>query len=147
ERARGRRMQPPRRLRRPRALARLPAMNLESDSALARAQLGRVSDGERFLKAIAAFDTLNDDDPNRVSFGGREVGYELRFSAQLFATTLSLRPDASEPLMLAARSQHLCRWMIPREDYPRDRAGYLRWRADLKKFHAARAAETLAGLG
>lgn len=122
-------------------------MNLESDRKLVRGQLGRVADADRFLKAIAAFDTLNDDDPNRVAFGGREVGYELRFSVQLFARTLSLRPDASEPLMLAARSQHVCRWMIPREDYPRDRAGYLRWRADLKKFHAARSAETLAGAG
>ncbi len=113
------------------------------DKDLVAAQLGRVADPARFLAAIGTFDLLNDDDPNRATLEGRPVGYEVFFSAHLFRRVLELDPEASEALMLAARSQHLCRWMIPREDYALDRAGYLKWRSDLKKFHASRAASAL----
>jgi hypothetical protein len=37
--------------------------------------------------------------------------------------------------------------MIPRANYPMDRAGYLRWRTDLKQFHARRAGEILRETG
>src|SRR5438105_4176918 len=60
---------------------------------------------------------------------------------------LRLCPNASEELRLAARSQHLCRWMIPRDSYPRTRPGYLQWREALKKFHAQKTGEILRGLG
>ncbi len=110
-------------------------------------QLGRVADSKRFCAAIARIDQLNDEDPNRASLDGREVGYELLFSVQLFARVLDLAPDASEGLMLAARSQHICRWMSPRGDYPEGRTGYLKWRADLKAFHASKAAEMLLESG
>lgn len=39
------------------------------------------------------------------------------------------------------------RWQIPRESYPRDRAGYLAWRSTLYAFHADRAAEILRDVG
>ncbi len=111
------------------------------------AQLGRVADRERFLAAIGAIDLLNDDDPTRTTLEGQPVGYELFFSVNLFRQVIELAPDASEALMLAARGQHICRWMIPREDYPMDRAGYLKWRADLKQFHARRTADVLEANG
>lgn len=111
------------------------------------AQLGRVADPARFMAAIGAIDLLNDDDPKRTSLEGRPVGYELYFSVHLFRRVVELAPGASEALMLAARSQHICRWMIPREDYAMDRAGYLKWRSDLKKFHASRAASVLEAQG
>src|SRR5690606_33808005 len=60
---------------------------------------------------------------------------------------LRLQPEASEPLQLAARSQHLCRWEIPRESYPAGRAGYLRWRRDLQQFHARKSAAILTEVG
>ena len=50
-------------------------------------------------------------------------------------------------MRLAARCQHLCRWQIPRANYPPTRAGYLKWRADLKKFHAQRAGDILRETG
>lgn len=114
-------------------------MDLKSDKELVAAQSKRTRDAKRFLQTIAYFDALNDDDRKRVAWGGRDIGYELYFSIQLFSKVLELAPAASEELLLAARSQHICRWMIPREDYPMDRAGYLKWRADLKKFHASKA--------
>jgi hypothetical protein len=58
-----------------------------------------------------------------------------------------LEPEASIPLQLAGRSQHLMRWHIPRETFPKDRPGYLRWRTTLYDFHADRAAEVLREVG
>jgi len=48
---------------------------------------------------------------------------------------------------LAARSQHLMRWSIPRSQCPMDRAGYLKWRTTLYDFHAERAGEVLRQVG
>ena len=59
----------------------------------------------------------------------------------------TLCPNASEELRLAARGQHLCRWMISRRSYEMTKAGYLRWRNDLKKFHAQKAGDILREAG
>jgi len=37
--------------------------------------------------------------------------------------------------------------MIPREQYPMTREGYLKWRTQLKEFHARKAGEILKGVG
>jgi hypothetical protein len=37
--------------------------------------------------------------------------------------------------------------MSPRESYPAGRIGYLKWREDLKQFHAEKAGEILRGVG
>jgi hypothetical protein len=37
--------------------------------------------------------------------------------------------------------------MIPRERFPMDRAGYLRWREELKKFHADKVSEMMREAG
>jgi hypothetical protein len=58
-----------------------------------------------------------------------------------------LEPAAGEALRLAARSQHLCRWRVAREDYPQDRQGYLRWRRDCAELHARLAGEILRDVG
>jgi hypothetical protein len=39
------------------------------------------------------------------------------------------------------------RWRIPRETFPKDRTGYIRWRTTLYDFHADRAAEVLREVG
>ena len=72
---------------------------------------------------------------------------ELVYAERLTDWVLKLRPEASEELRLAARCQHICRWMIPREKYERTKAGYLRWRNELKKFHAQKAGEILREVG
>jgi hypothetical protein len=53
----------------------------------------------------------------------------------------------SEALQLAARSQHICRWKIPRSDYPMDRSGYKKWRLDLAQMHGDIAGEIMAVQG
>jgi hypothetical protein len=104
-------------------------------------------DPARFETALRRFDEENAQDPNRESDRGRSVPRELLYAQWLTTWVLRLRPDASEPLRLAARCQHLCRWKIPRDSYPMTRSGYLKWRADLKQFHAEKAGAILRELG
>jgi len=105
------------------------------------------ADPERFKTALRRFDEENSRDPNLVVKGDRSEPRELIYAGWLTDWVLRLQPDASEALRLAARSQHLCRWMVPRQSYPMTRAGYLKWREDLKKFHAQKAGEILRELG
>ena len=58
-----------------------------------------------------------------------------------------LEPNASEPLRLAARCQHVERWKIARDEFPPGRVGYLQWRTKLARFHADRAEGVLHGAG
>ena len=95
-------------------------------------------DDAQFKLAIERFDALNGADPH-----GKELTYARRMTQWLE----KLQPAASEPLRLAARGQHLMRWKIPRDTFPKDRAGYLRWRTTLYDFHADRAAEVLKDVG
>lgn len=96
-----------------------------------------------FEAALLRFDIENTRDPHSENGQPRELLYAQRLEKWV----LRLYPEASEPLRLAARCQHLCRWEIPRNTYPMTRPGYLKWRADLKKFHAQKAGEILLELG
>jgi Domain of unknown function (DUF4202) len=99
-----------------------------------------------FQQAIQAFDHLNAQDPNVLQIKGQEYPGELWYAGELTRWVLQLQPNASEALRLAARSQHLERWKIPRSDFPPGRLGYLNWRKKLAQFHASRAEETLRAL-
>jgi len=100
-------------------------------------------DPQRFEAALRRFDEENSRDPNRENGVPRELLYARRLTDRV----LALAPGAGEALRLAARCQHLCRWEVPRESYPATRPGYLKWRADLKQFHARKAGEVLRELG
>ncbi|TSE07182.1 DUF4202 domain-containing protein [Aquimarina algiphila] len=99
------------------------------------------------VEAYALFDQANAKDPNQHTINGKLVPKELIYGQRMSQTIEKFEPNASEALKLAARSQHICRWEIPRKDYPMDRIGYLKWREDLKKFHAAKASEILEKVG
>jgi hypothetical protein len=98
---------------------------------------------ERFRAAIAAFDRENARDPNVES--GRPK--ELVQAERLDAWVRRLVADASEALLLAARCQHLRRWEIARSSFAEGRVGYLQWRTELGRFHAAESAKILTALG
>jgi hypothetical protein len=102
---------------------------------------------ERFELALRRFDEENSRDPNSQTVEGVSQPRELIYSKWLTDWVLKLCPSASEELRLAARSQHLCRWMVPRESYPMTRVGYLQWREGLKKFHAEKSGEILRAAG
>jgi hypothetical protein len=106
------------------------------------------SDRQRFETALQRFDTENSRDPNSEQTAeGISYPRELVYAQRLTDWVLRLSPGASEELRLAARCQHLCRWMVPRDSYPMTRAGYLQWREGLKKFHANKASEILRSAG
>jgi hypothetical protein len=101
----------------------------------------------RFEAALRRFDEENARDPNSETVDGTAHPRELLYARRLTDWVLRLCPNASEELRLAARCQHICRWEIPRNSHPMTRAGYLQWRATLKKFHAQMAGEILRELG
>jgi hypothetical protein len=100
-------------------------------------------DTDKFHAAIAAFDAANAQDPTQIA----GVPAELLYARRMTDWLNRLYPDAGELLHLAARSQHIRRWMIPRSKYPITRAGYHQWRTFLYSFHADTAAEILRQTG
>ena len=100
-----------------------------------------------FKAAIEKFDAENARDPHSEFVDGSAQPRELVYAQRLSAWVEKLAPGASETLRLAARCQHLCRWQVPRATYPMDRVGYLKWREDLKKFHAKKSGEILREAG
>jgi hypothetical protein len=104
-------------------------------------------DPDCFAAALRRFDEENARDPHVEQVAGVAHPRELLYARWLTEWVLKLCPEASEELRLAARCQHLCRWMVPRDSYPMTRAGYLKWREGLKHFHAEKAGEILREVG
>jgi hypothetical protein len=104
-------------------------------------------DPQKFEAALRRFDGENSRDPNVETVDGVPHPRELLYARRLTDWVLRLCPDATGELRLAARCQHICRWQISRNLHPMTRAGYLQWRATLRKFHAQKAGEILRELG
>ena len=107
----------------------------------------KIASETKFAAAINGFDAANAQDPNHELLIGRSLPRELAYAQWLSDWVLRLEPNASEALRLAARSQHICRWTVPRESYPMTRAGYLQWREGLKKLHAQKSGEIMRQAG
>jgi hypothetical protein len=103
--------------------------------------------GPSFDAVIAAIDDANARDPRTVDLDGCAVPAELLYGERMSAALAAMMPDASELLQIAVRGQHIERWMSPRTGYPPGRAGYLKWRSDLKDFHARRLGEIMEAAG
>lgn len=108
---------------------------------------GELAGADRVQRALDAFDRANAADPNPEIVDGEAIPKELIYGRRMSDWLARLCPKASEALTLAARCQHLERWVTPRDSYPAGRVGYLTWRRDLKRYHAERAGEILADLG
>ena len=100
----------------------------------------------RLDQAYSAFDAVNRTDPNIFNWQGEDWPRELFLATKLTEWVQKLAPNASEPLQLAARCQHIGRWQIPRREYPEGRIGYLTWRKALAQHHADMAARMLSEL-
>lgn len=98
-------------------------------------------------QAFERFDQVNAQDPRRELVDGAREPKEAVYARRMSERLERFEPDASEPLRLAARAQHIARWRIPRSEYPMDRKGYKQWRARLMQLHAELASEILADLG
>lgn len=111
----------------------------------------RVMDAEtgRLQVVLARIDAANGKDPHTEREGGVELAKELLYARRMSGWLERLRPDASAALRIAARAQHLERWVVPRDRFPPGRTGYLRWRTTLGEHHAERTSELMreAGFG
>ena len=93
---------------------------------------------DRLARALAAIDAANAADPK-----GEALIYGQRMNAEL----ARLFPVASEVLQVAARGQHVERWLLPRSDYPEGKPGYLDWRREQGRRHAGRVAGIMVEAG
>lgn len=87
---------------------------------------------------LDAIDAANAADPT-----GEALVYGERMTAEL----AHLIPDASEALQIAARGQHVERWLLPRADYPMGKEGYLAWRREQGRRHGLRVSGMMADAG
>lgn len=93
--------------------------------------------------ALAAIDAANASDPAQEAGRPAALLYGERMSTELGR----LFPDAGEVLQIAARGQHVERWLLPRKDFPAGKAGYLAWRREQGRRHGERVASIMAGAG
>ena len=98
-------------------------------------------------EAFILFDEYNKQSPELVTWNGEDYPSEYFYALKLYEWVKKLEVNASESLLLASRSQHIGRWEIARNSYPEGRIGYLKWRSELSKFHAQKAAEILQSVG
>lgn len=104
---------------------------------------------DRLAEVLAAIDDANRQDPN---LAPDDAG-EYRPEAYLYGLRMTSELDrlfgehASDVLRIAARGQHIERWLLKRSDYPEGRAGYLAWRRDQGRAHGERLAGLMADAG
>lgn len=106
-----------------------------------------IDDPARFNAAIAAFDAANSADPNLERDGRLDDPKELVYARRMSTMLQRFAPDAPEAVRLAVRCQHIRRWEIPRDRYPRTPEGYREWRNHLMDFHAEVAGRILEAVG
>lgn len=94
-------------------------------------------------RAIALIDAANSADPTDEDGRPAAQVYGERMSAELDR----LVADASDVLRIAARGQHVERWLLPRADFPEGREGYLAWRREQARRHGLRVAGIMAEAG
>ena len=94
---------------------------------------------DRLAKTHALIDAANAADPTQE--GGQPAA--LLYGERMTAELAYLVPAASEVLQIAARGQHVERWLLPRSDYPAGKTGYLDWRREQARRHAARVGASL----
>lgn len=92
----------------------------------------------KLTRALALIDAANAADPKAEALVyGQRMTDEL---ARLF-------PLASEVLQIAARGQHVERWLLPRADFPEGKEGYHAWRREQGRRHGERVAAIMAEAG
>ncbi len=99
---------------------------------------------DRLNLALADIDAANSRDPTAAGSG---IAKELLYGQRMSEVLGQFMPGAPEVLQIAARAQHIERWVIARASYGEGRIAYLKWRKDLQQHHAKRAAGIMASNG
>ncbi|MFT7060720.1 MAG: hypothetical protein ACJASV_003244, partial [Pseudorhodobacter sp.] len=93
--------------------------------------------------AFRLIDAANAADPTQTNDRPAALVYGERMSAELGP----LFPKASDVLRIAARGQHVERWLLPRKDFPEGKEGYHAWRREQGRRHGERLAGFMAEAG
>lgn len=102
---------------------------------------------DRRARVFELIDAANAADPVLVTTPQGKRPAELVYGERMSKMLDRFRPGAGDHLAIAARGQHIERWITPRSGYPEGRTGYLRWRKDMKDFHARRVSALMAEAG
>ena len=94
-------------------------------------------------RAFALIDAANRADPTVEEDTPAALLYGQRMSVEMDR----LFPDAPDVLRIAARGQHVERWLLPRADFPEGREGSLAWRREQARRHAQRVGAIMAEAG
>lgn len=94
-------------------------------------------------RALTLIDTANAADPTVEDGQPAALLYGQRMTAEADRQC----PGATDTFRIAARGQHIERWLLPRDAYPDGKAGYLEWRREQARRHAARLAGIMAEAG
>ena len=77
-----------------------------------------MSANKKLIDAYLLIDHANASDPNTTAIAGTPIAKEVIYGIRMTSTLLHFDSAASVALQLAARCQHICRWEIPRDQYP-----------------------------
>lgn len=100
-----------------------------------------------FNTIIKLIDAANSRDQKLDRNGEGTSPAALLYGQRMSAMLEDFNPSADDLLRIAVRAHHIERWTRPRGDYPAGRAGYLKWRSDLKSFHAEQAGDLMRRAG
>lgn len=102
---------------------------------------------DRLAALLARIDDANACDPSlQETLSGAQPA-ALLYGRRMTEALEDFAPRSSEELKIAARGQHIERWLRPRANYPEGREGYLAWRRDAAKYHASRVEALMRDLG
>ena len=93
--------------------------------------------------ALTLIDRANSADPTLEDGQPAALLYGQRMSAEL----ARLFPRASDVLQIAARGQHVERWLLARGEFPEGKAGYHAWRREQGRRHGEKVAGLMAEAG
>ena len=99
----------------------------------------------RLKQVLGAIDSANARDTGRDE--ATDTPAALLYGQRMSARLAAFAHDPSDALQIAVRGQHIERWTIFRNDFPAGRVGYLRWRNELKEFHAKRLGDLMTEAG
>jgi hypothetical protein len=102
---------------------------------------------KKYQIACIEIDKAHSLDKSSEMFDGVEFPSEMLYAVRLVDCLGNFAPNASEQIKLAARCQHFKRWEIPRNTFPMDKVGYLKWRKALYVFQSEEAAKILEKVG
>lgn len=103
----------------------------------------------KLSQVLDAIDTANQADPtSERDDDGQEVPATLLYGRRMSSELARIfGEDVSDVLKIACRGQHIERWTVTRDSYPEGKAGYLKWRRDLGRYHGERLGALMAAAG